>query len=104
MASRTVSARKQSKQQPAVIGVADHNGWVVFVSAVAVDGEPAVVDRRRASLIDEGVPSQPYHHETLTLADSESEQLLQRVRRSIARCTDRALDHLAADLSPRYRV
>jgi hypothetical protein len=104
MASRTVSARKQSTQQPVVIGVADHNGWAVLVSAVAVDGEPAVIDRRRASLIDEGVPSQPYHHETLTLGDADSERLLQRVRQSIAQCTERALDRLAADLSPGYRV
>jgi hypothetical protein len=104
MVSPTASTQKRSKQQPAVVGVADHNGWVVLVSAAAVNGEPAVVDRRRVSLIDKGVPSQPYHHETLALGDAESEQLLRRVRRSIAACTERALDHLAADLSPRYRV
>jgi hypothetical protein len=56
------------------------------------------------SLIEKGVPSQPYHHETLALSDAESEQLLRKVRRSIASCTALALDHLAADLSPRYRV
>jgi len=87
-----------------VVGVADHNGWAVLVSAAAVNGEPAVVDRRRVSLIDKGVPSQPYHHETLALSDAESEKLLRTVRRSIAACTERALFHLAADLSPRYRV
>jgi len=104
MVSRTTGNQKRSKKQPLVVGVADHNGWVVLVSATAVNGEPAVVDRRRVSLIDKGVPSQPYHHETLALSDVESEQLLRTVRRSIAACTDRALDHLAADLSPRYRV
>ena len=104
MASRTASTQKRSKQEPVVVGVADHNGWVVLVSAAAMSGEPAVVDRRRVSLIEKGVPSQPYHHETLALSDVESEQLLRTVRRSIAACTDRALDHLAADLSPRYRV
>jgi hypothetical protein len=87
-----------------VVGVADHNGWAVLVSAAIANGAPAVVDRRRVSLIEEGVPSQPYHHETLALGDAESEQLLHRVRRSIAACTDQALRHLAADLSPRYRV
>jgi hypothetical protein len=104
MASRRASAEQQSKQQPVVVGVADHNGWVVLVSAAAVNGEPAVVDRRRVSLIEKGVPSQPYHHETLALSDAESEQLLRTVRRSIAACTDRAFDYLAADLAPRYRV
>jgi hypothetical protein len=87
-----------------VVGVADHNGWVVLVAAAAVNGEPAVVDRRRVSLIEKGVPSQPYHHETLALSDAESEQLLRKVRRSIASCAALALDHLAADLSPRSQV
>jgi hypothetical protein len=104
MASRTASTQRRSKQEPVVVGVADHNGWVVLVSAAAVSGEPAVVDRRRVSLIEKGVPSQPYHHETLALSDAESEQLLRTVRRSIAACTDRAFDHLSADLSSRYRV
>lgn len=93
MASRTV-----------VVGVADHNGWAVLVSAAAVNGEPAVVDRRRVSLIEEGVPSQPYHHETLGLPDAEAERLLRRVERSIAACTALAFDQLSADLSPGYRV
>jgi hypothetical protein len=96
--------RSQSNGQPVVVGVADHNGWAVLVSAAAVNGEPAVVDRRRVRLIEDGVPSQPYHHETLTLGDAEAEQLLRRVRRSIAACTALALDHLSADLAPRYRV
>jgi len=104
MPSRTSGTQTRSKHQPVVVGVADHNGWVVLVSAAAVNGEPAVVDRRRVALIEKGVPSQPYHHETLALSDADSEQLLGKVRRSIASCTALALDHLAADLSPRYRV
>jgi hypothetical protein len=55
-------------------------------------------------LIDDDVPSQPYHHETLALSDPESEQLLGRVRRSIAAVTSLAFDRLASDLSPQYRV
>ena len=87
-----------------VVGVSDHNGWAVLVSAAIANGAPAVVDRRRVSLIEDGVPSQPYHHETLALGDAESEQLLHKVRRSIAACTEHALRQLAADLFPRYRV
>lgn len=90
--------------RPVVVGVADHNGWAVLVAAAALNGAPTVVDRRRVSLIEKGVPSQPYHHETLALSDAESEQLLRKVRRSIAACTALAFDRLAADLSPRYRV
>lgn len=96
--------RKQSNGAPVVVGVADHNGWAVLVSAAAVNGVPTVVDRRRASLIEKGVPSQPYHHETLALTDTAAEQLLRRVNRSIAACTARAFDRLSADLWPRYRV
>jgi hypothetical protein len=76
----------------------------VLVTVAAVNGRPAVVDRRRAELIEKGVPSQPYHHETLALPDAESERLLHTVRRSIDRCTARALDHLSGDLKPDYRV
>jgi hypothetical protein len=104
MVSPSLSNRKQSKARPLVVGVADHNGWAVLVAAAAVDGEPAVVDRRRVELIEKGVPSQPYHHETLGLPDSESERLLRRVRRSIAACTAQAFDRLSAELWPRYHV
>jgi hypothetical protein len=95
---------KRSNGRPVVVGVADHNGWAVLVTAAAVNGEPAVVDRRRVRLIEKGVPSQPYHHETLDLGDTEAEQLLRKVRQSIAACTALAFDRLAADLSPGYRV
>jgi hypothetical protein len=84
--------------------VADHNGWAVLVSAAAVNGEPTVVDRRRVRLIEKGLPDQPYHHETLALHDEEAEQLLRKVKQSIATCTAQAFDGLSADLWPRYRV
>ncbi len=104
MVSRTAGQQKRSHGRPVVVGVADHNGWAVLVSAAAVNGEPTVVDRRRVKLVEKGVPSQPYHHETLALRDAEAEQLLRQVKRSIDACTALAFDHLSADLSPRYRV
>jgi hypothetical protein len=104
MASRTAGSQKRSNGRPVVVGVADHNGWAILVSAAAVNGEPTVVDRRRVALIEKGVPSQPYHHETLALSDAEAEQLLRRVKQSIATCTAVAFDRLSADLWPRYRV
>src|SRR5439155_24191586 len=104
MASRAAGKQKRSNGRLVVVGVADHNGWAVLVSAAAVKGEPTVVDRRRVSLIEDGVPNQPYHPETLALSDAEAEQLLRKVERSIAACTALAFDQLSADLRPRYRV
>jgi hypothetical protein len=89
---------------PLVIGVADHGGWAILVSAAAMNGEPTVVDRRRVPLIEKGVPSQPYHHDTLTMKDDAAEELLRRVRTSVAACAAAAFDALAADLSLQYRV
>jgi hypothetical protein len=41
------------------IGVVDHFGWAVVVTASA-DG--TVVDRRRIELIEPGLPEAPIHH------------------------------------------
>jgi hypothetical protein len=95
---------KRANGRPVVVGVADHGGWAILVSAAVVNGQPTVVDRRRVALIEKGVPTQPYHHDTLALSDAESEQLLRKVKRSIATSTALAFDHLSTDLSPRYRV
>src|SRR4030095_3437374 len=95
---------KQPKGRPVVIGVADHSGWAVLVSVAAVNGKPAVVDRPRGEMRERGVPSQPYHHETLSLSDTDAERMLRQVRRSIAACTTTAFDRLAADLSPPDKV
>ena len=104
MVSPEAGNRRSPNARAVVVGVADHNGWAILVSAAAANGAPTVIDRRRVELIERGVPSQPYHHETLALGDGEAEQLLRKVRRSIAACTTLAFDRLAADLSPHYRV
>jgi hypothetical protein len=104
MAAHTLRSRKPSKVRPVVVGVADHNGWAILVSAAAVNGEPTVIDRRRVPLIDTNVPSQPYHHETLRLPDTEAEELLRKVRQSIAKRAAVAFDQLSSDLWPEYRV
>ena len=94
----------RSSGRPVVVGVADHSGWAILVAAAAEKGEPIVVDRRRVKLIETGVPKQPYEHDTLALKDTEAEQLVRTVKRSIAACTSLAFDRLSADLWPRYRV
>ena len=89
---------------PVVVGVADHSGWAILVSAAVVNGVPAVVDRRRVRLIDKDLPAQPYEHDTQALADDEAEHLVRAVKRSIAANTASAFDLLSADLWPLYRV
>lgn len=96
--------RTHSAGAPVVVGVADHGGWAVLVSAAAVDGVPAVIDRRRVPLIEKGMPTQPYHHDTLAMSNEAGEQLVRNVKRSAAACTKAAFDRLSADLSPQYRV
>ena len=86
------------------MGVADHGGWAILVCAAMADGSPAVIDRRRVPLIDAGVPTQPYHHDTLAMPDAESERLVRTVKKSVTSCTAAAFDHLSTDLGPRYRI
>jgi hypothetical protein len=104
MVSRSVNKRKSSRLPPAVVGVADHNGWAHLVSVAAPAGWPIVVDRRRVPLVEKNVPSQPYHHETLALPGAAAEQLLRKVERSIEGCATLAFERLSSDLSTRYRV
>ena len=104
MISRAGSTPKRARVRPVVVGVGDHNGWAILVSAAAVNGRPTVIDRRRVPLVERGVPNQPYHHETLALTGAEAEQLLRKVRGSITACTALAFDRLSTDLSPAYRV
>jgi len=104
MVSRPVNNTKSAGLLPLVVGVADHNGWANLVSVAAPDGRPIVVDRRRVPLVDKGVPSQPYHHETLALPGAEAEQLLLKVKRSIAARAALAFERLSSDLSSQYRV
>jgi NAD(P)-dependent dehydrogenase (short-subunit alcohol dehydrogenase family) len=92
------------KSEVAVVGVSEHSGWAILVTAAVEDGAPVVVDRRRVPLIDKGVPAQPHEHDTTALAQDEAESLLRTVTRSIGGCAATALDFLATDLAPRYRV
>lgn len=86
------------------MSVADHAGWAHVVCIAAPTDVPAVVERRRVTLIDAGLSTLPYHHETLKMPVDEGDALIARVRRSIADCTARALQSLVADLSSSYAV
>jgi hypothetical protein len=84
---------------PVVVGVADHNGWAVFVCVGDKDGSPEVVDRRRVELIEPGLPKQPYEHETHGMNTAEAERLVQEVRESAGHCAERALSRLRSSLA-----
>jgi hypothetical protein len=87
-----------------VVSAADHCGWAHLLSVAAARRVPAIVDRRRVTLIDEGLPPMPYHHETLRMPVGEADALIARVRESIAARAARALGELAASLAPAHAV
>jgi hypothetical protein len=92
------------KSAPCVIGVADHAGWAHIVCVAAPADVPAVVERRRVTLIDAGLPTMPYHHESLAMPEDKANALIARVRRSIAAHAARALQSVVDDLSRSYAV
>lgn len=81
-----------------VTGVAEHNGWAVWVCVRVKDRVPEVVDRRRVELIEPGLPKQPYEHDTLHLNPAEAERLVQEVRESAVHCAERALSRLQSSV------
>jgi len=87
-----------------VISVADHAGWGHVVCVAAPEDVPTVVARRRVTLIDAGLPTLPYHHESIGLREDEANALIARVRRSIGACTSRALQEIVSDLAPAHAV
>lgn len=77
------------------VGIADHFGWAVAVSASA---DHDVVDRRRIALVEPGVTEAPIHYESVRLDDAATAALVAEVRASVVRATSASLDELAASL------
>lgn len=77
------------------VGIADHLGWAVAVTASA---EHDVVDRRRIELIEPGLPAAPIHYEGKRLDVAGTVALVAKVRASVVRATSAALDELATAL------
>src|SRR6185436_16898458 len=65
---------------------------------------PAVIERRRVRLIDSGLPTQPYEHDSTALKEDEADALIAQVRRSVASRTSEALTRLIAELAPSHTV
>ena len=89
---------------PAVVGVADHRGWAIFVCVAVHQGVPVVLDRRRVELVGAGVPSQPHHHEGAQLCVADAEALVRKVERSVALHARAALAQLRSDLGAEHRL
>jgi hypothetical protein len=89
---------------PCVVSVAEHAGWAHLVCVALVDHVPAVIERRRVTLIDEGLPTQPYHHESIGMQEDEANALIAQVRRSIATHAALALQGVVSDLAPMYAI
>lgn len=84
--------------QEGVIGVSDHGGWAVLVTATA-DGK--LVDRRRVELVDEGLPKIPHHSEAQRLPMAEAVELVERVRGSAERHARSVLGTISRELPVR---
>jgi hypothetical protein len=77
------------------LGVADHLGWAVAVTA---DADHSVVDRRRIELVEPGVSAAPIHYERGRLDIAATAALVAAVRASVVRACSAALDDLAGAL------
>src|SRR5712691_10567075 len=69
---------------PCVVSVAEHTGWAHLVCVATRGNVPAVIARRRVALIDKGLPTLPYEHETTAMREEEANAVIAGVRRSIA--------------------
>jgi hypothetical protein len=70
-----------------VLGIADHYGSSEFVTIGVADGSFTLLGRESLQLIDPKLPSAPYHHEALQMPLEAAEELIAKVRASVAdRC------------------
>ena len=77
------------------VGVFDHFGWAVVVTASA---EHEVIDRRRIELIEPGLSAAPIHYDSRHLDVAGTAALVAKARASIVRASSAALDELATAL------
>ena len=99
-----MTQKQDMSRAQCVLSVAEHAGWAHVVAVAARDHVPAVVARRRVTLIDAGLSTQPYHHEAAAMTNHDADALIARVRRSIAARTSGALQQLVTELAPNHSV
>lgn len=88
----------------AVIGASVHYGRAELVTLAAVDGAARFLDRRRIELIDESLPSAPYHHEALELDIRAATALVDRVRLSVREHASAAMSAVLATWRARVLI
>jgi hypothetical protein len=77
------------------VGIADHLGWAVAVTAAA---DHAVVDRRRIELVEPGVSEAPIHYQRGRLDVATTAALVATVPASVVRACSASLDDLSGAL------
>jgi hypothetical protein len=77
------------------LGIADHLGWAIAVTASA---DHVVVDRRRIDLVEPGFSSAPIHYDRGRLGVAATAALVAMVRESVARASSAAFEEIAAAL------
>ena len=77
------------------LGIADHLGWAVAVTASAAH---EVVDRRRIELMEPGLSPAPIHYESHRLDTAATAALVAECRASVVRATQTALDEIESAL------
>jgi hypothetical protein len=87
---------------PCVVSVAEHTGWAHLVCVAASGDVPVVIARRRVALIDQGLPTLPYEHETTAMGEDEANAVIAGVRQSIAARTSDALRRVLIELAPAH--
>src|SRR5258706_8875519 len=90
------------KRALCVVSVAEHTGWASLVCVAARRPVPAVIARRRVALIDQGLPTLPYEHDTAAMREDEANAVIAGVRRSIAARTSDALRRVVSELAPAH--
>jgi hypothetical protein len=99
-----VYVRNEMKKAPCVLSVAEHTGWAHVVCVAASGQVPGVIARRRVTLIDSGLPTMPYEHESAGMSEDEAHALIARVRQSIVARTEAALQRIVTELAPSHAV
>jgi hypothetical protein len=84
------------------VSVAEHTGWAHLVCVAARGRVPAVIARRRVALIDPGLPTMPYEHDTTAMTEAEATAVVAKVRQSIAARTSEALRRVVIELAPAH--
>jgi len=87
-----------------VLSVAEHAGWANVLGVTARGDVPYVAERRRVTLIEAGLPTQPFHHEATAMTDDAANALITKVRRSVAAHAVDALRRIAIELAPVHAV